>query len=85
MLMLANKTLLEELCVEYPQNDWTLEDFYQVCRQVTRDTDGDGRIDYFGVYDYSWKDVVHGANVRLFDEDGAEARFSLPCRTSSRS
>lgn len=78
MLMLVNKTLLEQSGVDYPKNDWSLADFYELCRQVTRDTDSDGKIDRFGVYDFSWKEVVYNMNIRLFSENGDAAYFNQP-------
>ena len=47
-LMFVNKTLLENEGIPVPENDWTWDDFYTICAQVTRDTDGDGIIDQFG-------------------------------------
>lgn len=75
MLMLVNKTLLENAGVDYPGDGWSLEDFYEICRQVTRDTDSDGKIDRFGVYDFTWREVMYNKNIRLFNESGTEAYF----------
>lgn len=51
-MMFINKTLLQKEHIRIPDNDWTWDEFYSLCEQLTRDTDGDGIVDQFGVYDY---------------------------------
>ena len=75
-LMFVNKTLLEEEGIKIPENDWTWGEFYEVCRKVTKDTDGDGLIDRFGFYDYNWQDAIYSNGVTLFNEDGTKSYFS---------
>lgn len=75
MLMLVNKTLLEDSGVEYPKDTWSLEDFYEICQRVTQDTDCDGEIDQFGAYDFSWREVMYSMNIHLFSDGGDEAYF----------
>ena len=74
--MFVNKTLLAKEGVEIPQNDWTWKDFLDICRKVTRDTDGDGIIDQFGCYDYSWKQAAGANGVKLFRDDGRTSYFA---------
>ena len=64
-IMFVNKTLLEAKGIDMPDNDWTWEDFYNICAQVT---DVDAR--QYGVYGYSWLDAVHSNGASLFSEDG---------------
>ena len=47
-LMFVNKTLLKKQGIELPSEDWTWNDFYEICKKVTMDTDKDGKIDQFG-------------------------------------
>lgn len=75
-LVFVNKTLLENEGIELPSNDWTWDDFYNICQQVSRDTDGDGKIDQFGVYGYDWEDALFANNVALFEQDQIEASFN---------
>lgn len=49
-MMFINKTLLQKEHIRIPDNDWTWDEFYSLCEQLTRDTDGDGIVDQFGVY-----------------------------------
>ena len=47
MLMFVNKTLLEKENIPIPENDWTLDDFYNICQQDTKATNGAGAIDQY--------------------------------------
>ena len=69
-LMFVNKTLLEKEGIPMPKNDWTLDDFYDICKKVTKDSDGDGIIDQYGCYNFTWIDAINGYNLQLFNEDG---------------
>ena len=64
-IMFVNKTLLEASGIPMPDNDWTWEDFYSICAQVT-DVDSH----QYGVYNYSWLDAVYSNGASLFSEDG---------------
>ncbi len=75
-LMFVNKTLLAREGIEVPDNDWTWDDMLEICRQVTKDTDGDGITDQFGAYNYSWKDAVYSNDGSLFDTDGTKGLFT---------
>lgn len=71
-LMFVNKSILQQEGLAMPENQWTWEDFYQICRQVTRDTDGNGTVDQFGTVGYTWEDAFDSNGVTLFDEKGTE-------------
>ncbi|MCD6218767.1 sugar ABC transporter substrate-binding protein [Candidatus Calescamantes bacterium] len=43
-----NKDLFDQAGVEYPSKDWDLDEFLKKAKQLTLDTDGDGKIDQFG-------------------------------------
>lgn len=69
-LMFVNQTLLQNEKIELPDNDWTLDDFYDICNRVTKDSNQDGKIDQFGCYNYDWLDSIYSHEVTLFDETG---------------
>lgn len=77
-LMFVNRTLLEREGIPMPDDDWTWDDFLAICQKVTRDTDGDGRLDQFGVYGYTWQDAVVTSGKRLFRTDGKASYFADP-------
>ena len=74
--MFVNKTLLAKEGVALPRNDWTWRDFLEICRKVTRDTDGDGVPDQFGCYDYSWQQAAISNGVKFFRDDGKTSYFA---------
>lgn len=75
-LLFVNKTLLKQEGIEIPDRDWTWEDFYEICRKVTRDTDGDGRINQFGTFNYTWLDAMYASGGTAFDDSGQRVDFT---------
>jgi multiple sugar transport system substrate-binding protein len=75
-LMFVNETLLEKEGISIPDNDWTIDDFYDICQKVTKDTNNDGTIDQYGFYNYSWQNVVNAYGIELFNEDGTNCYFN---------
>lgn len=71
-LMFVNKTLLRQEGFAVPQSDWTWEHLERICERVTKDTDGDGKIDQFGTYNYDWTEAAYTNGGKLFDEDGRQ-------------
>lgn len=71
-LMFVNKTILTEEGIALPQENWTWDDFYEICEAVTKDTDGNGTLDRFGVVGYTWSDAFDSNGVQLFDTGGTE-------------
>ena len=64
-IMFVNKTLLEVSGITMPANDWSWEDFYSICQQVTNVEQRQ-----YGVYGYSWLDAMYSNGASLFSEDG---------------
>ena len=67
-LMFVNKTLLEQNGITLPNTNWTWDDFYTICEKLTMDTDGDGQIDQFGQYGYTWENALSSNGETLFNE-----------------
>ena len=64
-IMFVNKTLLEVSGIAMPDNDWTWEDFYNICEQITNVD-----LRQYGVYSYTWLDAMYSNGASLFSEDG---------------
>ena len=75
-MMCINKDLLEKEGISIPKSGWTLSDFYRICKQVTRDTDGDGVLDQYGLVGYSWQQALAAYDAPLFDTYGSKAYFN---------
>ena len=69
-LMYVNKTLLEKEHIKIPSKNWTWDEFYDICEKVTKDTNKDGKLDQFGVYDFSWQQAVYSNGGTIFDKEG---------------
>lgn len=75
-LMFVNKTLLTQEGIAMPEENWTWDDFYEICKKVTRDTDGDGVPDQFGTYNYDWMDALCSNGGGIFNKKGTEATLT---------
>ena len=69
-LMFVNKSILSAEGVALPSSDWDWNDFYDICRSITKDKNGDGIKDMFGVCNFTWEDAMVSNGVNLFDDDG---------------
>ena len=69
-LMFVNKTLLEKEGIPVPDADWSWDDLYRICKKVTKDLDGDGRLDQFGTYNYGWLEALYSNDGKIFDSQG---------------
>jgi ABC-type glycerol-3-phosphate transport system substrate-binding protein len=64
-----------------PHDDWTLDEFLGIARQLTIDEDGDGRIDQFGLMLPGWVyylPVMWSCGVRVLDDTRTEWRMTGP-------
>lgn len=75
-LIFVNKTLLEKEGLTMPDQDWTWEEFYEICEAITKDTDEDGIIDQFGTYNYDWLDAANSNAASPFSPDGSSCNFT---------
>ena len=75
-LMFVNKTLLQKEGIAVPDNDWSWEDLYAICTKVTKDTNHDGILDQYGLYNYHWTEAVYANGASLFDKDGRQSFFT---------
>lgn len=71
-LMFVNKTLLNQEGFGVPDNNWDWDWLLRICKRITKDTDGDGRVDQFGTYNYGWMEALYSNGGKLFDENGTE-------------
>jgi len=48
LMVVYNRDLLDRAAIPYPTDDWTWDEFLRMAQLLTRDRDGDGRIDQWG-------------------------------------
>ena len=70
IMMCVNKDLLEKEGISIPESGWTLADFYEICKKVTKDTNGDGVVDQYGITDYNWQQALVAYGGHLTDKSG---------------
>jgi multiple sugar transport system substrate-binding protein len=49
-----NKDMFDAAGVKYPSADWTYDDMLDTAKQLTKDTNGDGKIDQYGMWTDTW-------------------------------
>src|SRR5262249_30830712 len=78
-VMYYNRDLLASAGLDPPRPGWTWDEFAAACRAVTRDRDGDGRIDVWGVSLTQWLQAVAPwiwqAGGELLDQHAQRSRM----------
>jgi multiple sugar transport system substrate-binding protein len=54
IVLFYNKDMFDAAGVAYPTADWTYEDLRNAAKQLTKDSDNDGKIDQYGFYSDLW-------------------------------
>lgn len=61
-VLFYNKDLFDKAGISYPDSNWTIADFYSAAKKLTKDTNGDGKIDQWGTnyadYQLPWGSFV---------------------------
>lgn len=82
VVMFYNKDLFDAAGIPYPDDNWTWEDFREISLALTRDTDGDGRLDQFGnLLGFGFLDIeplVWSFGGRILNEDYTAAAVDSP-------
>lgn len=70
-----NKRVFDRFGVPYPQDGWTWDDFLATAQALTRDTDGDGQTDVWGIqlpatWTSGFEYWVGAAGGKLISDDG---------------
>ncbi len=68
-IMCINHDLLTKEGIAIPSSNWTIDDFYNISNQVTKDTNHDKSIDQYGCYGFDWKDAIDCYGLNIFEED----------------
>jgi multiple sugar transport system substrate-binding protein len=69
-IMVVNTSILEKEKIEMPAMDWTWNDCYRICRQVTGRRENSSGYQ-FGISEYDWENCFYSNDVVLFSEDGS--------------
>src|SRR5690625_589656 len=78
-----NKTVFEEAGVDFPTDDWTYEDMIEAAKELTQDTDGDGKTDVYGFtldsgITQGWFPWIKANGGMALDETLTKSQFTDP-------
>ena len=86
MVIYYNKRLFDAAHIAYPRDGWTWDEFRASARRLTRDTDGDGKTDQWGLgwpreffYVQSW---IWAGGGDIFNAAGTRATGALDARAT---
>lgn len=71
-----NKDLFDEMGVEYPKDDWTMDEFLDIAQQLTV-KEGD-RTTQFGIENFYLKELLLSYGTYILDPETAEVTFDSP-------
>jgi multiple sugar transport system substrate-binding protein len=78
VVLFYNKNLFDAAGLEYPQRDWTKEEFQAAAKALTLDTNGDGKIDQWGYTFPWWPIVLEMYNAKIWSADGKTCTLNSP-------
>jgi len=82
-VMLCNMDLFDRNGIERPPDDWTWNDLLDICKELTQDTTGDGRIDQWGfnggtTWDENFTQWIWTAGGEIISEDHKHTLVDSP-------
>ncbi len=77
-VLFYNTELFRKYHVPVPNDHWTWQDLLAAARQLTVDTDGDGRINQWGLNAPEWQLLVWSFGGRILDASHTRCRLDRP-------
>lgn len=88
-----NKTMVEEMGLEDPfelqqKGEWTWEKFRELAKKATKDTNGDGKIDVYGIagaygkVNYMGEQFIYSNKGSVDRDESGEMKFSMDSKNS---
>lgn len=74
--MIVNKTLLKNEGISISSDNLTWDEFYKICKKVTKDKDSDGIMDQFGVQGFEWEQALYANGQSIFDSQGKNLAYT---------
>jgi len=76
--MYYNKTMFDKYHVPYPDETWDLEKYLWAAKQLTQDTNGDGRIDQWGTTQCMWQTYIWQNGGNIISKDKMKCTLDQP-------
>jgi len=74
-VLFYNKDIFDKSGMPYPDETWTWDSYLGTAQKLTRDLDGDGRIEQYGASRPNLGDIMKCNGVELFNENMTEILF----------
>jgi len=78
LVLYYNKTLFDQGGVSYPDSTWTWDTVIKYGQKLTKDINGDGKMDQFAIYNPHWEMFIWSAGGKVFDEEGSRCFLDDP-------
>lgn len=66
--MAYNKNLYAQVGLVEPEEDWTHDDLLEMAKRLTRDTNGDGKPETWGLTAYQWEAAIYANGGHIADD-----------------
>ena len=79
--LVYNKAIFDKAGLPYPDTTWTFETFLQIAKQLTQDSDGDGKADQYGfMLDNSggFDGTIYSLGGAILNENLSKSAFAEP-------
>lgn len=76
--MFYNKTMFDRFKVPYPDETWDWYDYLDAAKKLTKDLDGDGRIDQWGTTQNMWQTYVWQNGTDILNGDQTRCLLDTP-------
>lgn len=77
--MYYNKTMFDKYGIPYPDGTWDWNKFLDAAKKLTKDTDGDGKLEQWGcVPDSWWQDYIWQNGGDILSKDNARCILDQP-------
>ncbi|MCX7919265.1 MAG: extracellular solute-binding protein [bacterium] len=73
-----NKKLFDKAGIPYPDESWTWDTYKQAAKILTKDTNGDGKIDQFGTLIPDFRLLIPSFGGRIFNDDATRCIINSP-------
>ena len=77
--MYYNKTMFDKYGIPYPDETWDWDKYLAAAKKLTKDLDGDGKLEQWGcIPDGWWQDYVWQNGGDILNKDGTECLLDRP-------
>lgn len=77
IVVFYNKDMFDAAGIPYPQQGWTYDDLREISKKLTKDTNGDGKVDQYGFYADLWDmELIWGEGIWAYGGDVISADYT---------